>query len=160
MSTNHETASQSLKGHLLVASPYADGTPYRRAAVLLLEHSEQGAAGILVDGTFRASVDRLRAAGPRRAGLQSRGAASPGTESPGTESPGSTASLAGVPVRVATWEPGQLDSELQRGLWLHTQADPGLVFSDHMPPWTELVRHVGRTVYRDALGIKGFPADP
>jgi putative AlgH/UPF0301 family transcriptional regulator len=144
MSTNPETAAESLKGHLLVASPYADGTPYRRAAVLLLEHSEQGAAGVVVDGTFRASMDRLRAEA-----MQAIDVAVP-----------RIAALAGVPVRVATWRPGQLDAELQNGLWLHTQASAALVFSERVPEWRELVRHVGRTVYRDALGIAEFPVNP
>jgi len=144
MATNQHAAAQSLKGRLLVASPYADRTPYRRAAVLLLEHGEQGAAGILIDETFRASLDQLRAELPRMAALQQ------------TDS----ARLAGGPVRVAAWEPGQLDIELQQGLWLHTKADPSLVFSDRVPSWSELVRHVGRTVYRETLGIEGFPADP
>ena len=144
MSTNRETIAESLKGHLLVASPYADGTPYRRAAVLLFEHSEQGATGVVVDGMLRASVEQLRVQSPRRAGLA------------GDE----PVRLAGVPVRVAKWDGGQLDLELQQGIWLHTPVGPGFVFRDPVPRWSEIVRYVGRTVYRDALGIAGFPADP
>ncbi|MBP85348.1 MAG: hypothetical protein CMJ64_01310 [Planctomycetaceae bacterium] len=144
MSTNQNAATHSLKGHLLVASPYADGTPYRRAAVLLLEHSEQGAAGVLIDGTFRASLDQFQAELPRMSNLQNTGAAA----------------LAGVPVRVASWKPGQLDIELQQGLWLHTKADSALVCNEPVPEWSELVRHIGRNVYRDALGIQSFPKDP
>lgn len=144
MATNQQSAPlKSRRGYLLVASPHADGSPYRRAAVLMLEHNEQGAVGVVLDGSFRASVDQLRAQLPRISGLTDR----------------ATAAVAQIPVRAVIWEPGQLESELEHGLWLSTVADPALVFGESVPEWSELVRHVGRSVYREALGIEGFPGD-
>ena len=140
----HQPAARSLRGRMLIASPYADGSPYRRSVVLLLEHNAQGASGVVLDGSFAASLEQLRNQLPRIAGMQQL----------------PTASLASVPVKVAMWQPGQLDLELQTGLWFHAPANPQQLLSEGIPRWHELVREVGQSVYRDALGIEDFPATP
>lgn len=133
----------SSRGRLLIASPYAEGSPYHRSLVLLLEHNEQGAAGILLDGGFRTAVDGLRDQLPRQ-----------------TEGNQLAASLAAIPVRVAVWTAGQLDQEMSQGLWFSAVVDPGRLLSSELPDWTACVREVGRSVYRDALGIRSFPPNP
>ena len=133
---------RSLAGRLLIASPHADASPYRRSVVLLLEHSEEGAAGVILDGSFRASLQRLRDHLPRHLAGTNRHAAA----------------LATVPVRVALWEPGQLELEIASGVWFNAAVDPRQLFSGALPSdWKRLVREVGRSVYRDALGIESFP---
>ncbi|MDA1052583.1 MAG: YqgE/AlgH family protein [Planctomycetota bacterium] len=139
----NQTASQSLRGRILIASPSANSSPYRRAVVLLLEHNPEGATGVVLDGSFAESLVQLRKQLPRIAGMQQL----------------SAAGLAAVPVKVAMWQPGQLDIELQNGLWFNAPANPQLMLSEGIPPWHELVREVGRSVYRDALGIDEFPAN-
>lgn len=141
MAASQKAARQSYKGHLLVASPYADGSPYRRSAVLLLEHSEQGAIGVIVDDKFRASVGRFREQLPSVNALN-RGQ-----------------SAAALPVNLVKWESGQLEHELKQGLWLNRIADPSPLFTSQVPDWRELVRDVGRSIYRD-IGINEFPTHP
>ena len=143
MATRHDHAArQSLRGRMLIASPSANNSPYRRSVVLLLEHDAQGAAGVVLDGSFAESLQQLRAQLPRITGMQQL----------------STAGLAAVPVKVAMWQPGQLDQELQSGVWFNAPANPQQMLSEGVPPWHELVREVGRAVYRDTLGISEFPA--
>jgi putative AlgH/UPF0301 family transcriptional regulator len=57
------------------------------------------------------------------------------------------------------WQPGQLDQEVRSGLWFTAPANPQQMLNNGVPPWGELVREVGRSVYRDALGINDFAAD-
>lgn len=142
MAQNEETAERTLKGHLLVASPHADGSPYRRAAVLVVEHSDRGAAGVVLDGSLRESLAQLRAQMPALQ-VHDRG----------------SSAQASLPVRIAKWEPGQLEHELGQGLWLNVVADQALLSGDTLPEWSELVREVGRTVYRE-VGISSFPLHP
>jgi len=128
---------------MLIASPSANNSPYRRAVVLLLEHNAEGAAGVVLDGSFAESLQQLREQLPRITGMRQL----------------SAAGLAAVPVKVAMWQPGQLDQELQSGLWFSAPANPQQMLTEGVPPWHELVREVGRSVYRDALGISEFPAN-
>lgn len=137
------TSKQSLRGRMLIASPAANNSPYRRAVVLLLEHNEQGAAGVVLDGSFAESLEQLRDQLPRISNMQQL----------------RTAGLAAVPVKVAMWQPGQLDRELESGLWFNAPANPQGMLNEGLPPWHELVREVGRSVYREALGITEFPAN-
>ena len=139
---DEQTAEQSLKGRLLVASPHAEDSPYRRAVMLVLEHSEQGAVGVVLDGSFRTSLAQLRAQIPKL----------------NTCDRGSTAQAA-MPVRIAKWKPGQVEQELGQGLWLNVVADHTLLSSDTIPEWSDLVREIGRAFYRE-LGIGGFPRHP
>ena len=60
---------------MLIASPFADNSPYRRSLVLLLQHDAQGAAGVVLDGTFAESLEQLRAHLPRIIGMQQMPAA-------------------------------------------------------------------------------------
>lgn len=140
----NQPATQSLRGRMLIAAPLADKSPYRRSAVLLLEHNAEGASGVVLDGSFAASLDQLRQQLPRITGMQQL----------------PTAGLAAVPVKVAVWQPGQLDQELQSGVWFNAPANPQRLLNEGVPPWHELVREVGRSVYRDALGIEEFPHNP
>ncbi|HRX78545.1 MAG TPA: YqgE/AlgH family protein [Pirellulaceae bacterium] len=140
----NQPATQSLRGRMLIAAPLADNSPYRRSAVLLLEHNAEGASGVILDDSFAASLRQLRQQLPRITGTQQL----------------PIAGLAAVPVKVAMWQPGQLDHELQSGVWFNAPANPQRLLSEGVPPWHVLVREVGRSVYREALGIKGFPHSP
>ena len=144
MATKQDLTTKSLRGRMLIATPMADGSPYRRSAVLLLEHNDQGASGIILDGSLTATLDQIRQNMPRIAEMQQL----------------PTAGLAAVPVKIAMWQPGQLDRELQSGLWFHAPASPQQLLNEGVPPWHELVREVGRSVYREALAIHAFPAAP
>ena len=139
----NQPTSRSLRGRMLIASPAADSTPYRRSSVLLLEHNLDGASGVVLDGTFAESLEEIRNQLPRITSMQHL----------------QSAGLAAVPVKVAMWQAGQLDLELQSGLWLNAPANPQSILQEGVPPWHEMVREVGRAVYREAMGIKAFPAN-
>ena len=144
MTTKHDqTANHSLRGRMLIASPAANHSPYRRSVVLILEHDAEGTVGMVLDGSLAASLEQLRNQLPRVTNMQALPAAG----------------LAAEPVKIAMWQPGQLDQELQNGLWFNVPANPERLLHEEVPPWRELVREVGRSVYRDTLGIKGFPTN-
>ena len=120
MATKHDqTAQQSLRGRILIASPSANNSPYRHSVVLLLKHDAQGAAGLLLDGSFAESLEQIREQLPRITSMQQLPAAG----------------LAAVPVKVAMWQPGQLDQELQGGLWFSAPANPQRMLNEGVPPW-------------------------
>jgi putative AlgH/UPF0301 family transcriptional regulator len=131
----------SIRGQLLVASPHADASPYRRAVVLLMEHNEEGTAGIVLDDQFRRSLVELRGNLPQMTSDR-------------------VGKLGSIPVRLANWEPGQLEVEVNNGLWLSLPSDMEQILNDGLPKWSDLVRAVGRSVYREALGIEHFPSNP
>jgi putative transcriptional regulator len=54
------TAS-TLTGSLLVATPLLDEPPFRRAVVLLLDHDEDGALGVMVNRAADLAVERVLA---------------------------------------------------------------------------------------------------
>ena len=145
MSTEQTNPSLRFSGQrLLVASPHAGGTPYERRVVFLLEHSARGAMGIVVNDQLRKSVQQLRgrSADPllRRAGVAPR--------------------LAGVPVGVFMWGPGQLEAELKKGIWLSSPAKLDGRVAQQPNLWVDLLRQIGRSVLCDALQLDELPPDP
>lgn len=54
------TAS-TLTGSLLVATPILDEPPFRRSVILLLDHDEDGALGVIVNRAADVAVDRVLA---------------------------------------------------------------------------------------------------
>jgi putative transcriptional regulator len=171
--------AESLRGKLLIAAPSLFDY-FRRSVILVLEHSEDGAMGVVLN---RRSETPVSEAVPALAAL-------PGAEESvyvgGPVAPGSVVALgefddpaeAGTTVtgslgtldpdrpspslqrlRVyagyAGWSPGQLDDELEEGAWIVQDADPEDPF------------HAG-DIWADALARKGgsyrlmatMPADP
>lgn len=169
----------SLRGHLLIAAPSLFDY-FRRTVVLVLEHTSEGAMGVVLG---RSSETRVADAVPALADLPGAdglvylgGPVSPesvvalgdfgrpeeaGTHvvgSLGTLDPdGANESLRRVRVYAgyAGWAAGQLDGELEEGAWIVQEADPEDPFSTG-------------DIWSDALGRKGgryrlmatMPADP
>jgi putative transcriptional regulator len=169
----------SLRGQLLIAAPSLFDY-FRRCVVLVLEHSDEGAMGVVLN---RESETRVVEAIPALASLAEPdelvrigGPVSPQSVvalgdfedvgEAGTHVVGSLGTLdpdAGNEslrrVRVyagyAGWSPGQLDGELEQGAWIVQDADPEDPF------------HAG-DIWADALVRKGgsyrlmatMPADP
>ena len=52
----------TLTGSLLVATPMLDEPPFRRSVVLLLDHDEDGALGVVVNQAADLAVDRVLSA--------------------------------------------------------------------------------------------------
>jgi putative transcriptional regulator len=171
--------AESLKGQLLIAAPSLFDY-FRRTVVLVLEHSEEGAMGVVLN---RTSDTRVVEAVPALASLADPeelvrigGPVSPqavvalgdfadvaeaGTQvvgSLGTLDPeGENSSLRRVRVYAgyAGWGPGQLDGELEQEAWLVLPARPGDPFADG-DIWSAALRRKGGN-YRL---LATMPADP
>jgi putative AlgH/UPF0301 family transcriptional regulator len=136
-----EPTSHRPARHLLVASPHLQGTPYDRQVVLLLRHSPRGSVGVLLNAKFQESLRQTRGLlADRLQRGQSLGIA--------------------VPVGLVQWRPGQLEMEVEQGVWLSSSASFDELFGDHDDLWVDLVRHIGRSILSDALHIRHMPADP
>lgn len=142
---------------LLIASPQMRDSNFARSVVLLLQHNEEGALGLVINRETPLKVadvlSRLRVIGgtpPASAALWG-GPVEPGagfvvfggedTEGwsvvPGVGVSSSRERLASLQVRseryllclgYSGWGPGQLDQEFETGSWVWVEATPALVF--------------------------------
>ncbi|MGZ4482050.1 MAG: YqgE/AlgH family protein [Gaiellales bacterium] len=177
---------ESLKGHLLIAAPMLVDPNFRRTVVLLLEHGEEGALGVVLNRPSQTSAEE---AVPDLAGVLGEG--DPiflgGPVQPGTvialadfTDPtavddglcGSIASLefgadpeeiagqvsrARVFAGYAGWGEGQLEDELEEEAWFTEPALPGDVFDpDPTHLWGRVLERKGR---EDQL-VARMPDDP
>jgi putative transcriptional regulator len=171
--------SESLRGKLLIAAPSLFDY-FRRAVVLVLEHTPDGAMGVVLG---RASETRVADAVPALAELAGSdqvvwlgGPVAPDSvvalgefEDPteagtrvvgalGTLDPEATSvSLRRLRVYAgyAGWAPGQLDGELDEGAWIVESVDPDDPFRDE-DIWAHALRRKGGG-YRL---LATMPADP
>jgi putative transcriptional regulator len=171
--------SESVRGKLLIAAPSLFDY-FRRAVVLVLEHTPEGAMGVVLNRESETQVadavpalselpgadELVRLGGPvspesvvalgdfadpDEAGTHVLGAL-------GTLDPeGSNSSLRRLRVYAgyAGWAPGQLDGELEQGAWIVQEAEPDDPFRDD-DLWSEALRRKGGG-YRL---LATMPADP
>ena len=171
--------SSNLAPGLLLAMPQLADPNFARAVVLMIEHSEQGSFGLVINhpSPIKASelLDSLEMSwrGEDTAVVWAGGPVSPstgwvlhepiGVAQPGqgtiaitssillSTSPDRLRMIANAPPRnirlllgYSGWGPGQLAQEMARGAWLHTSAEPNLVFET--PPdqmWETALRTLG-----------------
>ncbi len=172
--------SSNLAPGLLLAMPQLADPNFSRAVVLMIEHSEQGSFGLVINhpSPIKASelLDSLEMSwrGEDSAVVWAGGPVSPSTgwvlhEPVGIAAAGgggtiaitSSISLSTSPDRLrmiasqpprnirlllgySGWGPGQLAQEMARGAWLHTSADPKLVFDTPADEiWDTAMRSLG-----------------
>ena len=170
---------ETLKGKLLIAAPSLFDY-FRRAVILVLEHTPDGAMGIVLN---RESETRVADAVPQLAGLAgpddlvriggpvaptsvvaigdfgdvaeagTRVVGALGTLDPESES-GSLRRLR-VYAGYAGWAPGQLNDELEQEAWVVVPAEPDDPFRDG-DIWAEALQRKGGS-YRL---LATMPADP
>lgn len=177
--------SANLAPGLLLAMPQLADPNFSRAVVLMIEHSENGSFGLVINHPSPIKATELLESlemswrGEDSAVVWAGGPVSPSTgwvlhepfsfdEPIGAAEPGrgtievtSTISLSTSPDRLRAiasapprnvrlllgysgWGPGQLAQEMARGAWLHTAADPRLVFET--PPdrmWEAAMKTLG-----------------
>jgi putative transcriptional regulator len=172
--------SSNLAPGLLLAMPQLADPNFARAVILMIEHSDAGSFGLVINhpSPIRAAELleslEMRWGGEDSAVVWAGGPVSPSTgwvlhEPVGIAQPGvggtiaitSSISLSTSPERLRAiasqpprnirlllgysgWGPGQLATEMARGAWLHTSADPTLVFGT--PPseiWDTAMRSLG-----------------
>lgn len=162
----------SLKGQLLVAGPGLVDPNFRRSVVLVGEHGEEGALGVILnrasDSTVDEAVPELTALVDGTAPIHVGGPVQPSAivvlaefaepdraETlvlddigflPSEIDPDSLGELrrARVFAGYAGWGPGQLDDELREGSWIVEQAEPEDVFTaDPDELWSDVLRRKG-----------------
>jgi putative transcriptional regulator len=171
--------SANLAPGLLLAMPQLADPNFSRAVVLMIEHTDNGSFGLVINhpSPIKASelLDSLEMSwcGEDNAVVWAGGPVSPSTgwvlheplvvAQPGqgtiaitssillSTSPDRLRMIASAPPRnirlllgYSGWGPGQLAQEMARGAWLHTAAEPGLVFetpADQM--WEMAMRSLG-----------------
>ena len=172
-------AMDSLRGQLLIAAPSLYDY-FRRTVVLVLEHGDEGAMGVVLN---RSSETAVADAVPALAELAEEGElvrvggpvapeavvalgefddpAEAGTEVLGSlgvlDPDAENAGLRRVRIYAgyAGWGPGQLDSELDAGAWIVEPAEPEDPFAED-DIWPRVLQRKGGSY---AL-MAGMPADP
>ena len=179
---------ESLAGRFLIASPHLPDSNFSRTVVLMVEHHEEGALGVIlnrptnatlsdiwkyVDDSPFESVKCLKLGGPVEGHLMCLHRSPKVSEVevlPGVY-------LASDPSRIrqaveesetshvywgySGWGAGQLERELKIGGWLVGDATAALVFDDDLSTlWNRVVSKNGQAILREALHISHFPEDP
>lgn len=179
---------KSLKGHFLVASSYLADPNFVKTVVLLVQHNEEGAFGVVLNRPADSTVQDLwekvsevpcdndqpvhlggPVAGPLMAVHADRSAAEieivPGVYfAAQRENLERILQQAEHPYRLfvghSGWGAGQLENELEQGAWLSTPASAEYVFAPDPDLWKKVTHQVGATMLADVLRLKGLPKDP
>ena len=137
---NPNSEHTSTPRQVLVASPYLQGTPYDRKVALIVESGRIGFRGIIVNEAFRKSLLAARES------LESKPPSRWSTREP-------------IELGVIEWAPGKREDEIRSGVWMPTATTMETVLAGKDDLWANLVRGIGRSVLREALGINRFPKD-
>jgi putative transcriptional regulator len=163
---------ESLRGHLLIAGPGLVDPNFWRTVVLVGEHSDEGALGVVLNRSSETpvteAVPELAALADDMGSVHVGGPVQPSAVVvladfaepdeagslvldsvgflPSEVEPGSLGELrrARVYVGYAGWGPGQLDGELEEGSWILEPARPDDVFTDDPEGlWAAVLRRKG-----------------
>ena len=163
---------QSLKGQLLIAGPALIDPNFRRTVVLVGEHSDEGALGVILNRTSETTVgEAVPELSPLVPGVEPVHVGGPVQPSaivvladfvepdragslvldsvgflPAEVDPDELGELrrARIFAGYAGWGPGQLDEELEEGSWIVEPALPEDVFSDDPAAlWADVLRRKG-----------------
>ena len=178
----------SLKGHFLVASPHLSDANFYRSVVLMIQHDDEGAFGVVLnrptDNTV-ADVEELAedlpawvdepvylggpVSGPLIA-LHSDDSLGEFEILPGVFFSSAKDSIVQVLtqpdvssrlfVGYSGWASGQLDAELKMGGWLTEAATGDDVFSDSDDLWNRVARRIGLDILSPTIRPKEIPDDP
>lgn len=178
----------SLHGKFLIASPHLNDANFAQSVVLILEHHEEGALGIVINRESQVEVrdlwQQLHAAvcecqlcvslgGPVHGPIISLHGHPQFSESeivPGVYVATQRDLLHDLisqdlqPFRVfmgyAGWGAGQLEQEINAGGWLTIRGTAEYVFYDDLSAlWQNVLQNSGREFLRETLGISDFPSD-
>lgn len=184
---NPHQRSGVLPGTILVASPAIQNTPFERTVVLVLQNSENGIFGVVLN---KPGGQRLRSAwlemtgatdgeqslvhggpidGPVLAIHQDHELAE--IEVPGGVFVSSDSQTVEELVRqpgldyrivfgVAGWNHEQLSRELESGYWFQIGGSPEVVFDDPEQMWERSLRTYSHCTLCDVIGVDGIPEDP
>ena len=178
----------SLKGHFLIAPPVVADENFNRSLVLILQHDEEGAIGLITNRPTNSELDELWEAmtgspfpgegvlhvggpveGPVMV-LHTRAEYSEQRVLSGVYVSSQKSNLVKLiskkvlPYRVfagyAGWQPGQLEAEIKAGGWLTTPASACDIFTPCEDPWKSMCQRLGDHVLKEVLGADKLTADP
>ncbi|MEE2707016.1 MAG: YqgE/AlgH family protein [Planctomycetota bacterium] len=177
----------SLKGHLLIAAPQLGDPNFVRTVILMIDHDENGAFGIVLNRpsgrTVKEVWDELDdsceclesiniggpVVGPLLA-LHTQEYLAEAEVLPGLYLTAERENLDEL-VRqdystfrlfsgYSGWGEGQLEGELEQGGWITLKAKKEYVFVWDDDLWDRVGEEITQDVYRRGLKIKQFPTDP
>ncbi len=178
----------SLKGHLLVASPHLEDPNFARSVVLLIHHSPDGTFGVVLNRPSESKIRELwedlsdlpcktdqqvhmggPVSGPLMAVHTDEGLAEleivPGLYFAAER--GNIEKLLNQSkhdfrlfVGHSGWGGGQLEDELKEGSWFTTPATPDYVFAEESELWKAVAQEIGQSMLASMLNIKDIPSDP
>ena len=179
---------ESLQGRLLIASPHLLDPNFVKTVVLLIQHSQEGALGVVLNrptskwlkdlwkevGTVPCQKEASVCLGGPVAGplmaVHTNQFFADIEILPGLYFAAKREHLDGLvmlkddPLKVffghAGWGPGQLDREIQAGGWLILPATTETVFYSGEDLWERTSKQVARASLQSILKIKHFPDDP
>jgi putative transcriptional regulator len=179
---------KSLQGHLLIASPLLLDPNFAKTVVLLIQHSPQGALGVVlnrptskkvkefwkeISSTPCESEARVCLGGPVSGPLMAVHTNQFFAEMeilPGVFFAAKREHLDGLvlqqddPLKIffghAGWGPGQLDNEIKAGGWLTMAATTEYIFYPGDDLWERVSKQASRSSLQSMLKIKHFPQDP
>ena len=180
---------KTLQGQFLIAPPGLIEPNFHRTIVLILQHDENGALGLVTNRPTNSEIDNiwevmtgtslsneggLYVGGPMEGPimmLHTRAEYSEQQVMPGLFVSSRKSNLAklvsekALPYKVfsgyAGWAEGQLDAELEQGGWLVAPASPDDIFvSDDEDPWKKLCQRLGHGVLQAVTGKEHMPPNP
>ena len=179
---------ESLRGHLLIASPELLDPNFARTVVLMIEHNEEGALGLILNRPTNTKLqavwsqvsptpcpldDLLFLGGPVPGPLLALHTASEISEHevvPGVFFNAEQQTLqhlvndAEQDVRFfanhSGWAAGQLEGELEMGGWLTLPARQEHVFAQADKLWETVLEEIANDSIGPLLGVRVLPDDP
>lgn len=179
---------RSLKGHLLIAAPSLADPNFRRTVVLMIQHDENGAFGLVLNRPASVSIQNvwqqvsespceiegtLYQGGPVEGPLMamhSNAALSEIEVIPGVYfcvGADSMRTLVAAKdetgrffIGHAGWGVDQLENELAEGAWYTHPAESEDVFGDETELWNRALKASGRARLESSLDLKDIPDDP
>jgi putative transcriptional regulator len=177
----------SLKGHLLIAAPQLGDPNFVRTVILMIDHDENGAFGVVLNRPSDRTVkevweelddkceclESINVGGPvigPLLALHTQEHLAEAEVLPGVYLTAQRENLDEL-VRedeatfrlfsgYSGWGEGQLEGELEQGGWITLKANKEYVFSWGDELWERIGDDITKDVYRRGLKIKQFPSDP
>jgi len=181
---------KSLKGHLLIASPTLVTPFFSKTVILMLEHSESGAMGVVLNRPSEHTIGEIseqlldeqvdwdqsiHIGGPvpgpimilHTDPIRADATALPGLYTTVDATKARELVLKREePIMIIAnysgWGPGQLESEFGEDSWVTFPAKIEHVFrtSEERELWDEVVKQAGAKRLSDFLGLREIPLDP
>jgi putative transcriptional regulator len=179
---------KSLQGHLLVASPKLIDPNFFHAVVLLVQHNDEGALGLVLNRPLQTTVREMwqevgestcEIDGPLHQGGPCEG---PLMVIHGQQDSAEIEVSQGIyfctsreriealigagdsPMKFfvgyAGWTAGQLEAELEDSSWLTIDANPQAIFEGDEHLWSDLIRALSRAAVTGMVDPKRIPDDP